>query len=932
MGKNTKLWAALALCLICSSLYADGVKVPTKIGQGKIYHKGWTDLNKNGVKDVYEDSEAAIEDRIEDLLSKMTVEEKTCQMVTLYGYKRVLEDELPTPEWKEKLWKDGLGTIDEQLNGFIQWGAPVSDSPYIWPASLHAWALNRVQQFFIEDTRLGIPVDFGNEGIRGVEAYKSTLFPTPVALGSTWDRDLVYHVGYITGNEARLLGYTNVNSPIMDVGRDQRWGRYEEIYGESPYLVAEMAVQQCLGLQTDHQVTSTGKHFIAYSNNKGAREGMSRTDPQMSPHEVENVHVYPWREVISRAGMMGVMTSYNDYDGVPIESSDYWLIRRLRDDFGFKGYTISDSDAVEYLHSKHYTSPDMKESVRQSVLGGLNVRCTFRSPESYVMPLRELIENGEIPMNVIDDRVRDILRAKFTAGLFDRPYQLDYEKADAVVGGKDNAEWSLKASRECLVLLKNDGLLPLDKNEIKRIAVVGPNADEESFGHTHYGPLATDVITVLEGIRTALDGTAEVVYSKGCELVDANWPESEILPEEPNAAEQAMIDECLASVRTSNVIIAVLGGGGRTCGENRSRSSINLPGHQELLLKALVATGKPVVLVLINGRPLSINWADRHVNSILEAWYPGAYGGTAIAEALFGDYNPGGKISVTFPKTVGQIPFNFPYKPASQVDGHSKTGPNGGQSRIHGALYDFGYGLSYTTFEYSDLELSSSTISEGDTVKVSFKITNTGDYAGDEIPQLYIHDCISSITVYELQLRGFERIHLEPGETRTVTMPLTPKDLSLLDASFRRVVEPGDFEILVGASSTDIKLRAGLNAPELIYLGSVSGPGSAYDYGYPVKYQISKAASEAGPSMLKKGQYYSIRGKKDMTGLTVDWGKGTDCRFSIQYTNGGGQFLDLYSGTMNGSGKEQYRFEKTDASEVRIMITDGTAILNTILP
>lgn len=798
----------LITAILVSALTATSpVDTLPAIGTADIYHDGWIDLNKNGRKDVYEDSSRSIDERIEDLLSQMTVEEKTCQMVTLYGYKRILKDDLPTPEWKEKLWKDGIGAIDEHLNSFRGWNKPPVDNPYVWPASKHAWALNRVQQFFIEDTRLGIPADFTNEGIRGVEAYIATNFPTQLGLGHTWDRELIRNIGYITGREGRLLGYTNIYAPIMDVGRDQRWGRYEEVYGESPYLVAELGVQMCKGLQTDYQVASTGKHFMAYSNNKGGREGQSRVDPQMPPHEVENIHVYPWKEVISRAGMLGVMSSYNDYDGSPIQSDKHILTDRLRGEFGFKGYVVSDSDAVEYLHVKHHVSKDMKESVRQAVEAGLNVRCTFRSPDSYVLPLRELVNEGTIPMSVIDDRVRDILRVKFLVGLFDKPYQKDYQAADSEVNSEANNEWAKRASRECLVLLKNDGTLPLSKDALKKVAVIGPNADETSFVHTHYGPLATRAYSVLDGLQTALDGKADVRYAKGCELVDATWPDSEILPVPPSKDEMKQINQAVRLARKSDVAVVVLGGGIRTCGENKSRSSLELPGHQELLLEKICATGTPVVLVLIGGRPMSVNWAAANVNAILEAWYPGTHGGTAIAEAILGDYNPGGKLTVTFPRSVGQIPFNFPYKPNSQVDGGKGTGPEGNQSRVHGALWDFGFGMSYTTFEYSDLKLSKEVMAPDDSVQVSFSVTNTGSVKGDEVVQLYIHDCLSSITVYERQLRGFERIPLEPGETKTVTFTLTPKHLSLIDKDFRSVVEPGDFDILIGASSTDIRLQ-----------------------------------------------------------------------------------------------------------------------------
>ena len=294
--------------------------------------------------DIYEDPSADIDARIEDLLSQMTLDEKTCQMVTLYGYRRVLPDQLPTPEWKDKLWKDGIGAIDEHLNSFVGWNRPPStESPYIWPASTHAKALNEVQKWFIEETRLGIPVDFTNEGIRGVEAYKSTNFPTQLGLGHTWDRELIRQVGYITGREGRLLGYTNIYAPILDVGRDQRWGRYEEIYGEDPYLVAQLGIQMVKGLQQNYQVAATAKHFAIYSAGKGAREGSARCDPHEPPHEVENIHMYPWREVIREAGLLGAMSSYNDYDGVPVSGSKYFLTDLLRKEWGFKGLISEDA-------------------------------------------------------------------------------------------------------------------------------------------------------------------------------------------------------------------------------------------------------------------------------------------------------------------------------------------------------------------------------------------------------------------------------------------------------------------------------------------------------------------------------------------------------------------------------------------------------------
>ena len=900
-----------------------------------MYRNGWIDFNKNGKKDVYEDPTATIDARVEDLLSQMTMEEKTCQMVTLYGYKRVLSDDLPTPEWKNKLWKDGMGAIDEHLNGFQQWGLPPSDNPFVWPASRHAWALNEVQRFFVEETRLGIPTDFTNEGIRGVESYMATNFPTQLGLGHTWNRQLIRKVGYITGREARLLGYTNVYAPILDVGRDQRWGRYEEVYGESPYLVAELGIEMAKGLQTDMQVASTAKHFIAYSNNKGGREGLSRVDPQMSWREVENIHAYTFTRVIQEAGILGVMSSYNDYDGFPIQSSYYWLTTRLRGTMGFKGYVVSDSDALEYLYSKHGTAKDMKEAVRQSIEAGLNVRCTFRSPESFVLPLRELIEEGALSMNTIDDRVRDILRVKFMVGLFDQPYQEDLRKADQEVNGEENQEVALQASHESLVLLKNkDNLLPLDRSKVKRIAVCGPNADETSFALTHYGPLAVDVVSVLEGLKAKVGKETEIVYTKGCNLVDDHWPESEIMPFELTDAEQKEINKAVENARNSDVAVVVLGGGQRTCGENKSRTSLNLPGHQEKLLQAVVATGKPVILVLINGRPLSINWADKYVPSILEAWYPGAYGGTAIADVLFGDYNPGGKLTVTFPKTVGQIPFNFPYKPYSQVDGGRNMGEKGNQSRINGLLYPFGHGLSYTTFEYSDIKVSAPAITDKQSFTVSCKVTNTGKRAGDEVVQLYIRDVISSVTTYEKSLRGFERIHLNPGETKEVSFKVYPRDLQLLNKDNHWVVEPGTFNIMVGASSTDIRLKDKI---EVVAYGSplLAGRNKETESAKVV----SSTSGQSGANVLdgnlstvwkgKAGDYLTFPLKQDAQTdeIAICWkNQSKDAAFEVQISGGGGQFLSAYKGKVPAKGGfSTVSFKGTTASDLRILITAGSA-------
>src|SRR6202165_3535291 len=659
----------------------------------KIYHTGWIDLNKNGRMDVYENPAASIERRVEDLLSQMNLAEKTCQTATLYGYKRVLQDELPTPNWKNEIWKDGIANIDEHLNGW----AEGSKSVYATDIRKHVWAMNETQRFFLEETRLGIPVDFTNEGLRGVAFTNATSFPSELNMGSTWDPALVREMGRITGQEARALGYTNVYAPTLDVSRDQRWGRIEDTYGEDPYLASRLGVEMVRGLQEHYTVASTGKHFAVYSVGKGAREGEARTDPQVSPREVEDILLPPFHAAIKEGGMLGVMSSYNDYDGVPVTGSKYWLTDRLRNDFGFKGYVVSDSAAVEYLYNKHAVAADMKDAVRQSIEAGLNVKTKFTRPDDFILPLRELVKEGKVSIKTLDDRVRDVLRVKFILGIFDHPYVADAAATERLVNSDAHQQVALRAARESIVLFKNDhNVLPLSK-EIKSIAVVGPNADDDSTVRYRYGPSGVKGVTVLEGIRQKLGDRVKVNYAKGCEITDAHWPETEVLPEPLTREESSEIVKAVSAAEKSDLTVVVLGDSMKTVGESQSRTSLDLPGHQLDLVKAVHATGKPVIVVLINGRPMSINWISKYVPGILQAWFPGAQAGTAIADVLFGDYNPGGKLTVTVPRTVGQIPFNFPTKPNAQWEGE--------KTRVNGALYYFGHGLSYTTFTYSNLRV-----------------------------------------------------------------------------------------------------------------------------------------------------------------------------------------------------------------------------------
>jgi beta-glucosidase len=783
-----------------------GLAISASAQQKNIYHKGWVDFNKNGRMDVFEDPSQTIEKRITDLLSQMTVDEKTCQMATLYGYKRVLKDEMPVANWKNEVWKDGIANIDEELNNLT---SHTDDAPtqYSYPFSKHASAINTIQKWFVEETRMGIPVDFTNEGIHGLNHDRATPLPAPIGIGSTWDKQLVRKAGQTVGREAKALGYTNVYAPILDPARDQRWGRVVECYGENPFLIAEMGKQMVLGIQ-EEGVASTLKHYAVYSVPKGGRDGSARTDPHVAPREMHQIYLYPFRRVIQEAHPMGVMSSYNDYDGVPITGSYYFLTELLRQKFGFQGYVVSDSEAVEYLYSKHKVAADYKEAVRQAVEAGLNVRTNFTMPQTFILPLRELIKENKISIKVIDSRVADVLRVKFRLGLFDSPYVKDPKAADKLVHTVADEQMSLKMNREAMVLLKNENdLLPLDKSKYKNILVTGPLAVESNYSVSRYGPSHNPVTSVFDGVKKYVGAAGKVNYIKGCDMVDATWPESEIIETPLTAAEQAGIDSAVAQAKLSDVVIAVVGEDNDRVGESLSRTGLNLPGRQLKLIQALQATGKPVVMVMINGQPLTINWENKYVPAILEAWFPSTQSGQVIAETLFGDNNPGGKLPITFPKTTGQIEFNFPFKPNSQAGQGGKN--SWGHTSVNGALYPFGYGLSYTKFEYSNLRVSPENgQSQGD-VTVTVDVTNTGLRKGDDVVQLYLKDDVSSVTTYEYDLRGFERVSLNPGERKTVTFTLHPDDLALLDKNMNWTVESGTFQVWIGSSSQDIKLKKG---------------------------------------------------------------------------------------------------------------------------
>lgn len=776
---------------ICLLLACSALPLMSLQAKDSIYHKGWIDFNKNGVKDVYEDPSAPLEQRVEDLLRQMNTDEKTCQMATLYGSGRVLKDALPTDGWRNEIWKDGIGNIDEEHNGLGSFR-----SEYSYPYSKSVESRRAVQRFFVEDTRLGIPVDFTNEGIRGLCHDRATYFPAQCGQGATWNKALIARIAEVEATEAVALGYTNIYSPILDIAQDPRWGRVVECYGEDPYLVGQLGKQMILTLQK-HGLVASPKHFAVYSVPVGGRDGGTRTDPHIAPREMRTLYIEPFRVAFQEAGALGVMSSYNDYDGVPVSGSDFFLTKLLRGEWGFTGYVVSDSEAVEFIHSKHRVSETYEDAVAQSINAGLNIRTQFTPPDEFILPLRSAIQKGKISPDKVNKCVAEILRVKFIMGLFDTPYTGNPKEADKVVHSKEHQAVSLDAARQSMVLLKNENnLLPLSK-EIKNVAIIGPNAKEHKDLICRYGPANAPMITVEQGIRQMLPD-ANITCEKGCEIIDPNFPESELMDFPYTQEETDLMNRAVESARKADVVILVCGGSEKTVREDKSRTDLNLPGRQNDLMKAVQETGKPVVLVLLDGRASTINYANKYLPAIVHAWFPGEFCGQAVADVLWGDYNPGGRLAVTFPKSVGQVPFAFPFKPGSDVQASAS---------VYGALYPFGYGLSYTTFAYKDLRITPDQQGTQGNVTISCTVTNSGKRAGDEVAQLYLHDEYSSVTTYTKVLRGFERITLQPGESKEVRFTLTPQDLGLWDINNNFTVEPGTFAVMIGASSTDIRLN-----------------------------------------------------------------------------------------------------------------------------
>jgi len=739
--------------------------------------------------------------RVKDLLSRMTLEEKAAQMMCVW-------------QKKAETLVDAEGNFDlakakaafKQRRGLGQVGRP-SDAGKGKDARGMAELTNAIQKFFMENSRLGIPVIFHEECLHGHAGLGGTSFPQPIALGATFNPELVESLFTMTAAEARLRGTHQALTPVVDVAREPRWGRVEETYGEDPYLVSRMGIAAVRGFQGDatfgdkRRVIATLKHFAAHGQPEG---GTNCAPTNVSMRLLRETFLYPFHEALKQGGAISVMASYNEIDGVPSHANQ-WLLRDvLRKEWGFKGFVVSDYYAIYELSYRpeshgHFVAKDKKEACALAVQAGVNIE--LPEPDCY-LHLVELVRKGVLQERQLDELVTPMLYWKFQMGLFDDPY-VDPAEAERVVGSEAHTQLALQAARESITLLKNEGnLLPLDPAGIKTIAVIGPNANRSLLGG--YSGVPKRDVTVLEGIQARLGERVKVLYSEGCKItIGGSWTEDAVTPSDPDT-DRKQIAEAVKVARRADAIVLAIGGNEQTSREAWSpkhlgdRPSLDLVGRQEDLVKAMLATGKPVVVLLFNGRPISINYVSQNVPAILECWYLGQETGHAVAEVLFGDANPGGKLPISIPRSAGHLPAFYNHKPSAR---------RGYLFDEVSPLYAFGYGLSYTTFAIENVRLARKRIARDGQTQLLLDVTNTGARAGSEVVQMYIRDLFSSATRPIKELKAFHKIFLEAGETKNVAFEITPEQLAFYDIHMKYVVEPGEFEIMVGSSSRDSDLQ-----------------------------------------------------------------------------------------------------------------------------
>jgi beta-glucosidase len=759
-------------------------------GAGLLGASGWS--FKPQTPD-YRNAKLPIETRVSDLLSRMTVEEKTAQMTTLWVRKPQQRDlnndwSFPdrgdfSPEKAAVVMKHGIGQIARQRERK--------------DARQSAEFANAVQKWLVENTRLGIPAMFHDEALHGHMALGSTSFPTPIALASSWDTQLITRVFTAAALETRIRGGHQVLGPNLDLARDPRWGRTEETYGEDPFLVSRMGVACIRALQGQgpnvdgEHVMATAKHFAAHGQ---PESGTNAGPASFSERLLREVFLPSFEAAVKEAGVMSVMPSYNEIDGVPSHANRWLLEKLLRQEWGFRGTVSSDYNGIAELVSLHRVAADKAAAAVMALEAGVDIE--LPDPDCYAL-IPQLVAEGRVSIAAVDRAVARLLRAKFALGLFENPY-VDPERADKLTNSQAHRELAAQAARRSIVLLKNEGgLLPLDRSKLKSIAIIGPNADRAHLGGYSDDPRRG--VSILQGVRDKLGSQIKVSYAEGCKITVEGgnwWADASRLADA--ADDSRLIAAAVEAAKASDVAVLVIGGNEDTnkeaWAENHlgDRDSLDLAGRQNDLVKAVLETGKPTIVMLINSGPLSIGYVAEKVPAILEGFYLGQETGIAVADVLFGDYNPGGKLPVTFPRSVGQLP-NYYYRKPSARRGYlfSSRDP----------LFPFGHGLSYTSFDYTNLNVSPAKIGPGGKAEVSVAVRNTGKVAGDEVVQLYIRDLVGSVTRPVMELKDFSRISLAPGESKTVKFEITPDKLSFLDLNMNRIVEPGWFDIMVGTSS-----------------------------------------------------------------------------------------------------------------------------------
>ncbi len=748
-------------------------------------------ISSFGQLPVYRDSKQLVEKRIKDLISRMTLEEKIGQInmpITSPLVKVSGSEETAIEQFIKGELVKGMGPG----GGFFAYARGIDRG-----ADEQAKMINRWQKMALEDSRLGIPLLFIEEGTHGAMFPGATIYPEGPGIGSTWNMDLVKEIYSQAAHEARKVGTHVLNTIVIEPIRDPRLGRNEEAYTEDPYLSSCIAGAIVKGAQgTD--LTASDKAIVSFCHFPGQSQpvsGLERGAMEISERTLREVFLPPWEVGIKEGGALSVMATYPAIDGTPAHGSHKLLTKILREELGFEGIVQCEGGGIGTVIYEKIV-PGMKEAGVLNINSGVDVGIWFE--EGFMGLLKESVEEGLVSLATLDQAVHRVLNVKYALGLFENPY-VNEQEATRIMHNEKHQNTALQVARESIVLLKNENsLLPLDKN-IKSIAVIGPNADNamNQLGDYFAKPVLQDVVTILEGVKKTVSRNTNVEYVKGCEVIGNDLDE---------------LDKAALAARRSELALVVLGenerkaaGGNGTNGEGRDVASLDLTGMQEELVRKVAATGTPTIVVLINGRALSTRWIAENIPAVVEAWLPGEKGGTAIAEVLFGDYNPDGRLSVTIPRHVGQLPcyYNFAPSKAFWID----TLKRGYVDMPGTPLYPFGHGLSYTSFKYSNLKIGPEVNGPGGTINISVDVRNTGDRRGGEVVQLYMNDVISSVTTPVIELEGFEKIWLDAGEKRTVNFTVTPKQLSMLDENMKWVVEPGTFDVMVGSSSEDIRLR-----------------------------------------------------------------------------------------------------------------------------